>query len=217
MSSPVTRTGLSSDEKLIELVGTGKEFLPSEVPTLRDVIRKGIQIQQSNICKGISKTNYSISNLARELTKFIFDQWQKSNDSFQPPVTKDTRTIAESIESKWIILRQISRNKAKKSSKEKVLPLLDKLFDITICRCEVYLCDNEKANFNGCQYGAHISCICPQKQKIPKLELQWLYYQRQKVGEKSQFQITKCDILETKKNIRAVKRKMDEMERNQKS
>ena len=53
MSSPVTRTGLSSDEKLIELVGTGKEFLPSEVPTLRDVIRKGIQIQQSNICKGI--------------------------------------------------------------------------------------------------------------------------------------------------------------------
>ena len=46
MSLPITRTGLSSsDEKLINLVGTGKEFLPSEVPTLRDIIRKGIEIQ----------------------------------------------------------------------------------------------------------------------------------------------------------------------------
>ena len=77
MSSPLTRTGLSSDEKLIELVGTGKEFLPSEVPTLRDVIRKGIQIQQDNIYKGISRNNYSISNMIRELTKLVINQWQE--------------------------------------------------------------------------------------------------------------------------------------------
>ena len=77
MSSPLTRTGLSSDEKLIELVGTGKEFLPSEVPTLRDVIRKGIQIQQDNIYKGISRNNYSMSNMTRELTKLVINQWQE--------------------------------------------------------------------------------------------------------------------------------------------
>ena len=45
--SSITRKGLSSsDEKLMGIAGRGKEFLPSEVPILSDVIRKGIEIQQ---------------------------------------------------------------------------------------------------------------------------------------------------------------------------
>lgn len=216
--SSITRTGLSSsDEKLIGIVGRGKEFLPSEVPTLRDVIRKGILLQQGMAYQGISRNNYSITSLSRELTELVINQWQKSNASFQPPVTKDARTIARSIESNWNTLREISRGKAKKGCDEKIETLLDKLFDITACKCEIYLCDNERANCNGCQYGAHISCSCPQKQKIPLLELRWLYYQRQKVGEKSQFQMALKDIAETQKNIRAVKRKMAEIERKAKS
>ena len=218
MSLPITRTGLSSsDEKLINLVGTGKEFLPSEVPTLRDIIRKGIEIQQGVIYKGISRNNFSVTNLAKELTELVINQWHKSNASFQPPVTIDTRTIALLIEKKWNILREISRGKAKKGCEEKIMPFLDKLFDITACKCEIYLCDYERANCTGCPYGAHISCSCPQKQKIPLLELRWLYYQRQKVGEKSQFQMALKDIVETQKNIRAVKRKMAEMDRKAKS
>ena len=218
MSLPITRTGLSSsDEKLINLVGTGKEFLPSEVPTLRDIIRKGIEIQQGVIYKGISRNNFSVTNLARELTELVINQWHKSNASFQPPVTIDTRTIALLIEKKWNILREISRGKAKKGCEEKIMPFLDKLFDITACMCEIYLCDYERANCTGCPYGAHISCSCPQKQKIPLLELRWLYYQRQKVGEKSQFQMALKDVVETQKNIRAVKRKMAEMDRKAKS
>ena len=56
--SSITRTGLSSsDEKLIGIVGRGKEFLPSEVPTLRDVIRKGILLQQGMAYQGISRNN----------------------------------------------------------------------------------------------------------------------------------------------------------------
>ena len=37
-----TRSSLNT--KLIDIVGPGKEFLPSEVPTLRSVIQKGILI-----------------------------------------------------------------------------------------------------------------------------------------------------------------------------
>ena len=182
MSLPITRTGLSSsDEKLINLVGTGKEFLPSEVPTLRDIIRKDIEIQQGVIYKGISRNNFSVTNLARELTDLVINQWHKSNANFQPPVTIDTRTIALLIEKKWNILREISRGKAKKGCEEKIMPFLEKLFDITACKCEIYLCDTERANCNGCHYGAHISCSCPQKQIIPLLELRWLYYQRKKL------------------------------------
>ena len=214
MSSPVTRASASEEEKLIELVGTGKEFLPSEVPTLRDVIRKAIQIQQMNACKGIHKSKITISDIARELTKLILNQWQKSNDDFQPPVTKDARSISRSIESKWRLLRLISRNKANKGSKEIIMPLLDKLFDITNCRCEIYLCNHDTVNCDGCSAGAHISCSCPRLQKIPNLELKWLYYQRQKVGEKSQLQISRNDSIETKRKIKVCKRQIEEMERN---
>ena len=41
---PSTRKAV--DFKLKNLIGPGKEFLPSEVPTLRAVIQKGILIQE---------------------------------------------------------------------------------------------------------------------------------------------------------------------------
>ena len=40
------KTRKHSYSKLSELVGSGKDFLPSEVPTLRAVIQKGILIRE---------------------------------------------------------------------------------------------------------------------------------------------------------------------------
>ena len=40
------KTRKQSYSKLSELVGSGKDFLPSEVPTLRAVIQKGILIRE---------------------------------------------------------------------------------------------------------------------------------------------------------------------------
>ena len=53
--SPATPTRLSSNSKLIELVGPGKEFIPSEVPTLRSVIQKDILMQQDNLHNNIRR------------------------------------------------------------------------------------------------------------------------------------------------------------------
>ena len=47
-----TRSAMSNT-KLLEFVGTGKDFIPSEAPTLRAVIRKGVQIQENNLHNNI--------------------------------------------------------------------------------------------------------------------------------------------------------------------
>ena len=48
--------------------------------------------------------------------------------------------------------------------------------------------------------------------KIPKLDLEWLYHQRKKNGEKSTMQMGKDDLRETKKQTKAEKRKANDEE-----
>ena len=106
MASP---TRLSTNTKLIALVGPGKEFVPSDVPTLRTVIQKGILLQQDSLQ---SRRNYPIKVLAKDLAQLILEQWQISNDDFQKPVTKDEKTIADIIVKKWNTLTKVSQDKA---------------------------------------------------------------------------------------------------------
>ena len=49
--------------------------------------------------------------------------------------------------------------------------------------------------------------------KVPKLELQWLYYQRTKSSEKSQLQIASADVVENKKEVKREHRKQLETQR----
>ena len=101
----------------------------------------------------------------------------------------------------WIIgiLRlEFSQKYANKKEKD-VIVLLDKLFDITKCKCDIYLCNHETSGCTGCHYGVHISYKCRQAQKIPILDLQWLYYQKQKFGDKSIFQMAGYDTKDTEK------------------
>ena len=60
--TPATPTRLSSNTKLVELVGPGKEFLPSEVPTLRALIQKGILMQEDNLHNNIIRSKYPIKD-----------------------------------------------------------------------------------------------------------------------------------------------------------
>lgn len=211
MASP---TRLSTNTKLIALVGPGKEFVPSDVPTLRAVIQKGILLQQDSLQ---SRTNYPIKVLAKDLAQLILEQWQISNDDFKKPVTKDEKTIADIIVKKWNTLTKVSRDKANKKDKENIMNCLDKLFDIITCNCIIYLCEDEKIGCTGCKFGAHIFCKCSQDQKIPKIELQWLYHQRQKLGEKSILQMSLNDTEESNRKHKGLKRKMEDMERQLKA
>ena len=52
----------------------------------------------------------------------------------------------------------------------------------------------------------HISCGCPKQLKLPVMEVKWLYYQREKVGERSVLCMGSADWLETKRLDKAEKR-----------
>ena len=210
-SSATTRS--SSNAKLIAIVGPGKEFIPSEVPTLRSVIQKGILMQQDNLHNGIPINCYPLMDIAKELVQLILAQWQISNDDFKPPVTKHEKTIADTIVAKWGTLRKVAQDRANKRERESIKNCLDKLFDITTCQCIIYLCNDEEANCSGCNLGAHIFCKCKQDQKIPKIELKWLYFQRQKIGEKSNLQMSVNDSKETGRKLKRMIRKVGDMRR----
>ena len=69
--SPATPTRSSSKSKISELIGTGIDFIPSEVPTLRAIIRKAILIQEDNLHNNIARTNHQIADISLELAQLI--------------------------------------------------------------------------------------------------------------------------------------------------
>ena len=87
---------------------------------------------------------------------------------------------------------------------------LDKLLDLTVFQCSIMLCDNPS---KGCVKGTsecmgHISCGCPKELKLPVLELKWLFYQRQKEGERSMLGMVLTDWSETHRQVKSEKRRI---------
>ena len=206
-----TPTRSNSKFKLSDIVGEGQEFLPSEVPTLGAVIRKGILIQQNNLHNNISRHNYTISDLSRDLAELILDQWKKSNIEFQPPLTKHKNTIAFDIKKKWRTLTLMASEKATQKDRTEIMSKLNKVYNIVLCQCKIVLCTDSTSNCEGCEDGVHIFCNCQNGAKIPRKDLKWFYYQKLKVGEKSIFQMGCNDHPETNRKIKAMKRKLSEL------
>ena len=217
-SSKGMRTRHQSGSKLTELVGPGKDFIPSEVPTLRAVIQQGILIKEELLAKQ-DKKDVHVSELAVKLVPMIVAQWQKSNAKFCPPVTIQDLSIKQKVERLWKRVEEVVRGRAKKSEKEKVLELLDRLFDITNCNHIILHCeeaDSQCKDTKSCQTKAHIKCDCPRENKVPIMELQWLAVQRAKREEKSKMMMTYNDKDETERQRKAEKRKNDQIEAEEK-
>ena len=80
------KTRKQSYSKLSELVGSGKDFLPSEVPTLRAVIQKGIVIREGVLVElEKAKTEVHSKDIIAQLVPLIVAQWQIANAKFTPP------------------------------------------------------------------------------------------------------------------------------------
>ena len=82
------KTRRHSASKLSEFVGPAKEFLPSEVPTLRAIIQRGLLVRDRLLLEqGSAKTGIHTKDIIAELVPLISTQWQMSNAKFSPPVT----------------------------------------------------------------------------------------------------------------------------------
>ena len=73
----------------------------------------------------------------------------------------------------WETISDISRGRANKASKLKLDSKMDILLDITVCQCEIEVCQgpsNTYKCFDTNEYLGHISCTCPKEIKLPSLE-----------------------------------------------
>ena len=211
------RTRHSSSTLLAEFLGgPGCDFLPSEVPTLRDVLRKGLLIREGKMLEdGGDRKNYPVRPMIEELVSSIHDQWQKSNVKFAPPVVTNYKTLVNRLLNVWEKVTAIAQ---KKETKQKIVTSwtskLDKLFDITVCHCPITLCADSPSPpcKENCKAEAHIDCSCEKSVKIPVLELAWLKGQREKIGSRSKHLIGGADMVETEKQDKTSKRKLEEAE-----
>ena len=65
MATPTKSTRSTLKTKLSTLVGVGKEFIASDVPTLKSVIQRGIFIQEKNLHNEIAYHKYTIEELSK--------------------------------------------------------------------------------------------------------------------------------------------------------
>lgn len=104
LSMAGVKTRRRSDSKLSQLVGPGKEFIPSEVPTLQTIIQRGILIRDRMLLEqGSAKTDVHIKDIVLEL---VFSDsgtiWQISNAKIAPPVTIKEGSITYDKGQRWI-------------------------------------------------------------------------------------------------------------------
>ena len=211
-SGKKVRTRNTSGTKLAEnLGGAGKEFLATEVPTLRDVLRKGILIQEEKMLEeGGGRKNYPVRDMIDDLVTAVYLQWEISNKKFKHPVVSERKPMVNRLKNAWEKINLIA---LKKETKKMVISIweskLDRLFDITFCQCPITLCSDtpNPPCKEDCKLEAHIKCACTLPQKIPVLELSWLKSQREKIGTKSKQQMISADKKETEKQNKAERRK----------
>lgn len=218
-TSSKPRTRHSSGTKMSEFIGPGKEFNPSELPTNRAVIQRGIlQKETKAIFFNLDMSKYTNREVAQDLTPLLIAQWTKSNAKFKSPIIIQEKSVVKKIVKLWETVEKVVWGRANKKIKEQLELDLDKLMDLTSCSHTIYLCENkEQSSCNSPEEcSGHINCSCPLIYKIPTMELRWIYSQRSKVGEKSDMQMGGNDHKETKKQVRAEKRKADELETHQK-
>ena len=74
------KTRHSSITSISEFIGPGKDFIPSELPTNRAVIQKGILLkEQKSITCNLRQNKYSNRDLASDLIPLVLAQWRKAN------------------------------------------------------------------------------------------------------------------------------------------
>jgi len=65
------------------LIGSGRQLLPSELPTLRDVMRYGILLREQ--C-GEDVRNYPEISLAKDIYHKVLEKWERANSFLSPPL-----------------------------------------------------------------------------------------------------------------------------------
>lgn len=202
------KTRLGTFTHMSNLIGTGRELLPSELPTLRDVMRYGLLLREKS---GDDVRNYPAASIAKDIYPKLLEIWERANSSFVAPVLNSRVTILQKIQGSWEQTKNISLGRGNLYVKEAFTSKLDHLLDILNCKCKIFLCSEFGCPADAdCKKEAHINCTCPKDMKIPVKELAFIKGQRDKIGSIGPHQIGLPDVPEHKRQIKKRKRQDDE-------
>ena len=224
------RTRGEASTLMSEYLGKGKEMLMTELPTLRDCLRYGIFLKETD--PAFSKKNTPTSVLVKAIMMEVKARWNRASSKFQPPITVQDKGVQEKLAVLWDKAQKIScKNITSQKEISRFEEQLDKLVDLIKCKCPIYDCNDQavlckgchcqEPNCTGCPKNApdlppcHIVCTCPAKQKIPVLELPFIRAQRAKVGTKSVAMIVSIDEKESKKMRNKEERKLERMNKKE--
>ena len=139
------KTRAKSTSHLSNLVGTRRELLVSELPTVRDILRYGIYLRDQS---KDDRRNYPVDQLVGDIFPGLIGQWSKANALFKPPVINEKVTIMSKLKEVWNQAVKFSLGKGKLDAKERFSVKLDQLFDILTCKCRITSC--EGGGCDGC-------------------------------------------------------------------
>ena len=109
------KTRGSKSTHLSNFVGSGRELIPSQLPTYRDVLRLGIYLREQT---DQDKRNYPDNLLARDIVAALLGQWEKANAEFKFPVIAHNKSLFAKVKRFWENAVKYSMGKGK--LKEKV-------------------------------------------------------------------------------------------------
>lgn len=90
--------------------------------------------------------NVSMQEIFYEVAIDIAARWSSSNGDMKEPVVCRRKAIEQRFSRAWATFSEIARDKARKATKEEWEPRLDKLLDISFCRCRTVLCGEDDAS-----------------------------------------------------------------------
>ena len=112
----------------------------------------------------------SMQGIFSEVAIEIAIRWSTSNSEFKEPVVCGRKAIEQRLSRALATFSEIARGKAPKATKEEWETRLDKLLDISVCRCRIVLCgeDDAPCNVETCDAQAHCLCKCDSQLRLPK-------------------------------------------------
>jgi hypothetical protein len=207
------KTRKKSGSNFSDFVGGSRPLLPSELPTERACLRAGLELQRIKIIEeGLDKGEYEVKKIMSDLLPLVKAQWVMASTKLSGEAILSDRQIHKKLVQLWKDTNDVAWGRVKQKKKDKVMYSLDRLLDISKCRCALQSCEEVSCEGN-CKSGPHMVCHCPPEKKLPKLELGFILAQRSKTGDYGALQIGHVDTTESKKMKRSAARKEEDAKR----
>src|SRR6218665_4185635 len=87
------------------LIRTWRDLLPSELPTLRDILRYGILLREQS---GDDAHNYPAATFARDIYLKVIENWEQASQSFVNPVVNARIALLKKIQESSELAKNIS-------------------------------------------------------------------------------------------------------------